>query len=355
PITAVFTVRGCDHQCVTCGASQAAFDRFMPGPHPLRRSPAAIAEAVQTLAALTRAPIFLVGDLRDSGEPYARAVVEALARRPVDNRLVFEFFAPPPDEFLARLEEALPHWGAEFSPESHAEAIRARLGKAQYPNARLEAALAACLRRRCEQLDLFYMIGLPGQTSASVLETVRAIEVLFQRFDRRLSAFITPLGPFIDPGSAGFETPAAHGYRLFARTLAEHRALLEANDWEAMLNYETEWMTRAQIVAVTYAAAEQLNDLKERYGRISPQRAAAVRGRLQAARAIRSQLAAGGPADPETRRALAQAIQAFSEGTLNDKAELFPPAVFWRNFRLGGIVRLLAQEALAVWRGGAGG
>ena len=42
------------------------------------------------------------------------------------------------------------------------------------------------------------------------------------------------------------------GYRIFARTLAEHRALLEEHDWERILNYETEWMTRAEIVDATY-------------------------------------------------------------------------------------------------------
>jgi radical SAM superfamily enzyme YgiQ (UPF0313 family) len=71
---------------------------------------------------------------------------------------------------------------------------------------------------RCEQLDLFYMIGLPGQTRESVEATVDAIGALFERFDRRLSAFVTPMGPFIDPGSHGFAEAAARGYRLRAHT-----------------------------------------------------------------------------------------------------------------------------------------
>ncbi len=355
PITAAFTVRGCERACATCGAAADAFPRFMPGSHPLRRSPAAIADWVRALADLTRAPIFLVGDLRDGGEAYARAVIDALARCRVENRLVFEFFEPPPAEFLSRLDASLARWGAEFSPETHAADIRARVGKAAFSNAQMEAALEACLRLRCEQLDLFYMIGLPGQTVASVLTTTDAIETLFQRFDRRLSAFITPLGPFLDPGSAGFEAPAEHGYRLFARTLKEHCALLETHDWEQMLNYETEWMTRAQIVEATYAAAERLNDLKERYGRITARRAAAVRGRLRAARALRGQLAALGTADAATRRAVLNAVQAFSQGTLNDKAELFPPGAFWQNFRLGGVAGLLLREVAAQWRGAGRG
>jgi radical SAM superfamily enzyme YgiQ (UPF0313 family) len=310
----------------------------MPGHHPLLRSPKAIAEMVCNLAQMTRAPIFFVGDLLDGGEGYAEAVLDELARGPVSNRIVFEFFRPPPREFIERIDRSVRCWGAELSPESHDEAVRARLGKATFTNAAMESAIETMLSLRCEQLDLFYMIGLPGQTVQSVAGTVSDIERLFERFDRRLSAFVTPMGPFIDPGSDGFEDAARHGYVLHARTLAEHRQLLEQRDWESMLNYETRWMTRAQIVDSTYDAAGRLNDLKERHGRITPAVAAGVRGRLHTARAIRADL---------SRTA---AIRAFSEGTINDKAELFPPGAFLRSFRVTGILRLLAREVLAAFR-----
>ncbi len=350
PITAVFTVRGCGRSCVTCGASEEAFRGFMPGMHPLLRSPEAIARQVQDLARLTRAPVFLVGDVNDGGPKYARAAVDALGATGVSNRIVFEFFRPPPRAFVERADARLPHWGAELSPESHHEEVRARLGKASYTNAELEAGIEAVLASRCEALDLFYMIGLPGQSYDHVMRTVDAIEALFRRTDRRLSAFITPMGPFIDPGSVGFERPGEHGYRLRAHTLAEHRALLEQGDWESILNYETDAMTRAEIVSATYDAAERLNELKLRYGRIEPARAAAVARRLTRARALRRRIReTDGRLDPQAHRELLGEIRAYSESTVNDKAELFPPGAFLRNFRLGGILRLLAGEVLRRW------
>jgi hypothetical protein len=185
------------------------------------------------------------------------------------------------------------------------------------------------------------MIGLPGQTHQNVMEMVDAIERLFARFDRRLSAFITPMGPFLDPGSTGFEHAEERGYRLRARTLAEHRTLLEQNDWEAILNYETRWMTRAEIVDATYDAAERLNALKLRHGRINAKTAAGVRERLTRARSLRQKLSQGSP-----DAALDREIHDASEGTVNDKAELFAPAAFLRNFRIGGILRLLGREVV---------
>ena len=147
------------------------------------------------------------------------------------------------------------------------------------------------------------------------------------------------MGPFLDPGSNGFEHAEARGYRLRARTLAEHRALLEQNDWEAILNYETEWMTRAEIVDATYDGAERLNALKLRFGRIGAKTAAGVRERLTRARSLRRKLSQG-----SSDAALDREIREASEGTVNDKAELFAPAAFLRNFRIGGILRLLARE-----------
>ncbi|MEO8378323.1 MAG: TIGR04190 family B12-binding domain/radical SAM domain protein [Acidobacteriota bacterium] len=339
PITAVFTVKGCARGCVTCGASRPAFRRFMPGCFPLIRSPEAIAEQVRQLAEITRAPIFFVGDLRDGGKTYARDVLAALARTPVANRLVFEFFDPPDAALIATIDASVRRWGAELSPESHDESIRAHLGKARFTNARMEEAIELILRSRCEALDLFFMIGLPGQTHSGIMEMVDAIEQLFVRFDRRLSAFITPMGPFLDPGSDGFEQAEARGYRLFAHTLAEHRALLEQNDWQSMLNYETQWMTRAEIVDATYDAAERLNELKHRHGRINAKTAAGVRHRLARARAIRARLAHGSVTAPLSRE-----IRHASEGTVNDKTELFAPGAFLTNFRIGGILRLLVRE-----------
>lgn len=353
PITAVLTVRGCARGCVTCGASSFAFKQFMPAHHPLLRSPEAIATQARSLASITRAPVFLVGDINDGGPTYASAVVAALGRARITNRMVFEFFEPPPTELLRRIDDEIPHWGAELSPESHDEAVRARLGKARYTNAQLEAGIAAMLALRCENLDMFFMVGLPGQSYDNVLKMVDAIERLFQRFDRRLSAYITPMGPFIDPGSEGFELAEALGYRIRAHTLAEHRALLDQNrDWESFLNYSTDLMTRTQIVDATYDGAERLNALKAKYGRIAPAQAAAVAGRMTAARALRTRLAEAGSGalDPATREALMGEIRTFSEATVNDKAELFPPGAFLRNFRIGGILRLLAREAALTLR-----
>ena len=193
--------------------------------------------------------------------------------------------------FLQDIDRSVRHWSMEFSPESHSQEVReAQEGEAGYTTEDMEAMIREAVRLRCSRIDIFFMIGLPAQTAQSVRETVEYCGHLFQLGDKRLSCFISPMGPFIDPGSRGFENPDGFGYRLFARTLEEHRQLLVQPTWERILNYETKWMTRRELVDATYDAAERLNELKIRHGRLSKRRGRGVARAIAEARALRARL-----------------------------------------------------------------
>jgi hypothetical protein len=199
----------------------------------------------------------------------------------------------------------------------------------------------AALALRCHRIDVFFMIGLPAQTGRSVAATIDYCEHLFQLGDQRLSCFISPMGPFADPGSRSFEEPEKFGFHLFAHTLEEHRQLLVQSNWERILNYETKWMTRAQLVDATYDAAQRLNELKMTYGRISRKRGAKVAQAIVEARALRMRIDAEQDTPGEiTSTVLKGEINRFSVSTVCDKRELFWPRRLF-NFRTREIVRIL--------------
>jgi B12-binding domain/radical SAM domain protein len=345
PIAAVFTVKGCAYECVTCGSSHTTCTHLTKRQQPVFRSPASLVANVEAFARLTRGPIALIGDLRMAGSAHASEVLERLRAARLPNEIIFELFTVPPAEFLRQIDRCVPHWSIEFSPESHAQAVRdAQEGEADYTTEAMEEMLQEALRLRCERLDVFFMIGLPGQTLESVRGMVDYCERLFQLGDKRLSCFISPMGPFIDPGSRGFEEPERFGYRLFARTLEEHRRLLVQPTWEHILNYETKWMTRRELVDSTYDAAERLNELKIRYGRVTSRRGRKVAANIAAARALRDRLESllaqgGNPADDP---ALRGEIADFSMSTVCDKRELFWRRG-WSQFRLMKVARILGR------------
>ncbi len=282
PITATFTVRGCAHRCVTCGNSRDACAILSRRPQPIYRSPANLVKNMVDISRISRGPIFLVGDLRQAGAAYACEVLERLRKVRLKNEIVFELFAMPPADYLEAIDHSVRHWSLELSPESHDPSVRRTQDvTVSFTNEEMEAIIHQALALRCTRVDVFFMIGLSGQTRASVMESITWCEHLFQISDARLSCFISPMGPFLDPGSRAFEAPEQFGYHLFARTLEEHRRLLVQPSWKQILSYETEWMSRDAMVAVTYDAAEALNDLKLRYGRIGQAQGEAVAARIR--------------------------------------------------------------------------
>jgi B12-binding domain/radical SAM domain protein len=345
PTTMVLPLKGCAFDCVTCGSSASTCAHLTSRSKPVFRSPSNLAGNLAAIGRFSRGPIVIPGDLLQGGRKYATQVIDEIAAANVTNGICFEFFDVPPVDFLRYIDSRLPDWSFEVSPESHDKVVRhAMEGQAGYENEAMEELLREALKLNCRRIDVFYMIGLPLQTYESVMETVDYCERLFQWGDRRLQCFISPMGPFLDPGSQIFEDPERFGYRKFAHTLEEHRQLLVQPSWEHILNYETKWMTRARLVDATYDAAERLNALKLRYGRISTRQAQAVADGIREARRLRAHLNGGAgdemaPADAEQLRG---EISRFSNSTVCDKRELF-----WQrhmlSFRLPAIMKAAAN------------
>ena len=282
PITAVMTCRGCTQNCVICGGSRYALKKFCDRGEIAYRSPGLIVQDIRKICRYTRAPIFVVGDLRQPGDDYAETILAGLRNMKFDNRVVIELFEPAPESYFKKVAESIRHFNFEISPESHDEAVRKASGKL-YSNHDMEASISAALASGCEKLDIFFMIGVPRQTSDSVMETIEYCDYLMQKYDRRLNAFISPLAPFVDPGSIAYEESEKTGYRIYYRTLEEYRQALLAPSWKHTLSYETQWLTRNEIASSTYEAALRLNRLKRKYGRISEEVFQDVEGRITTA------------------------------------------------------------------------
>ena len=86
--------------------------------------------------------------------------------------------------------------------------------------------------------------------------------------DDNLFIYNAPFAPFVDPGSRVFEEPEKWGYTLRARTLEEHRQLLDNPSWKHVLSYETKWMSRDDVAEISYDAAIVLAQCEHEAGRI---------------------------------------------------------------------------------------
>ena len=291
PITAAFTCRGCTENCVICGGSAAAFRNSYHRGKSAYRTPEAVTRDVREIARFSNGPVFILGDIRQAGEDYAAELLQLLKDNRVKNQIILEIFNPASRDFLQRMGQACPGFCLEISPESHDYEIRKASGR-NYTTEDMEQTFSDALDAGCTRLDVFFMIGVPRQTPQSVMDTVDYCGYLMEkhRGDKRLSLFVAPLSPFLDPGSLGFEQPERHVYHVRFQTLEEHRQALLTPGWKYVLNYETEWMTRQQIVDTTYDALIRLTHLKAKYGVISDELAKAETERMEAAQAMMARI-----------------------------------------------------------------
>jgi len=336
PLTAVFTCRGCTHHCKTCGASVQALKGMEGRTRPAFRDPVLLARDIINVQHHLNAPIFIIGDILQPGKDYAENLLRELRKSKIKNHMVYEFFRPPSAGLVEEIAHATPNFNIQISPESHDEEVRKAFGR-PYSNRSLESFLGEAVRHGAKRIDLFFMTGLPKQNYDSVLDTATYCRHLLEQYgrDKTLFPFISPLAPFLDPGSMVFEEPERFGYRLLFRTLEEHRRALEGPSWKYFLNYETEWMTRDDIVFSTYEGGRRLNALKGELGVISPALAASIDERIRGAEEMMKRIDAivdtmEGEEREDALRRLGIHVREMEKSIVCDKTELEWPTRFLR-------------------------
>lgn len=281
PVTAALTCKGCTKNCTFCGGSAFTSKNFYGRDKIAYRDPELVADDIRQIQGNLKSPTFVLGDLCQDGKEYADRFFKAVKKLNITNQVGLEFFSPPDEDFFKKAHQALPHYSMGASLESHDLKVRKGSGKT-YTNKEVEASIGWALKNGVERFEIYYMTGLSYQTRESVLETVDYCEHLYDKFkgDKRVLMFISPMTPFLDPGSLIYENPEKYGYTIRCKTLEEHRQALLQPSWKYVLNYETKWMTRDEQVKSTYEAMLGINKVKAKYKVIDEKEAERMEQRL---------------------------------------------------------------------------
>ena len=328
PVCASLTCRGCTHDCVTCGGSATAFRKHFGRDRVAFRDPQLLVRDISHIQRYIPGPMFVLNDFLQAGPDYAREFVTGLKTIGMKNPIGFEFFRPPSDDFYDLLSENLPDWSVEISVESHDDGVRAAFGKSHYSMQQIEETIKTALAKGCSRFDLYFMTGIPTQTADSVRETADYIGHLYEVVgnDPRLLCFVSPMAPFLDPGSRVFDDPDAFGYTLRAKTLEEHRQRLVLPSWKHIMNYESDAMTPDEMVDATYDAGLAVNRVKANAGIIDEVTAERTEARiwqaLGAMRRIDGILDGPEPLRAPALWALKEEFERVSQSTVCEKSEL---------------------------------
>jgi radical SAM superfamily enzyme YgiQ (UPF0313 family) len=231
------------------------------------KSPRKLVEDIAFIQRFSRAPIFLLNEIRQGGKEYVDEFLSGLKQLQLKNEIVFELFNHADEAFFKQLHEAIPKYSIELTLETSDENLRRLNGKLPCTNKKIIETVKNALNNGCAKIDIFFMVGIPGQTYQSALDNIDFCEKLHNECenDQRLAYFVAPLSPFLDPGSPAFENPEKYGYKKIYYKFEDFREAMIQPSWKYMLSYETEQMTREEIVKATYHSALRLNEFKLKY------------------------------------------------------------------------------------------
>jgi hypothetical protein len=127
--------------------------------------------------------------------------------------------------------------------------------------------------------------------------------------------------PFLDPGSEIHDSPDKFGYRLFYRGLEDHRKALVSLNWKHRLNFETQWMSRDELVDTSYAAVRKLTLSKQAFGKLPDDFAESIVERIDLTRALlrdidEMQALADGPEKTERMAAIKRRVLEYNQDQL---------------------------------------
>jgi clorobiocin biosynthesis protein CloN6 len=127
----------------------------------------------------------------------------------------------------------------------------------------MEAWIERALNYGVNQIDVWYFIGMGEQDERSAMGSLDYARRLLEVFrGQNVNPMICPMIPFLDPASEFFEHPEKHGYRVFHRSVEEHRRGMERASLLNRINYETKWLSRADLVRVGFRAVRELMEAK---------------------------------------------------------------------------------------------
>jgi clorobiocin/coumermycin A biosynthesis protein CloN6/CouN6 len=261
PYHLIIPQAGCEYNCRWCGGSNYSFRRQLKVRTPVRKSPELLTAELRSLPPRHQVnhTVTMI-DFWHEDESLLKAGLRGLQEAGIGS-VHYSLHQLPPVSRARQLCEGL-RATFELSPDSHDLHIAQAGGRGCYTMEQMEAFIDALLPQ-AYSFEVYFMIGLPYQTTASVMQTVEYCDHLLEKYlGRRVIPFICPLLPFLDPGSIIYEHPEKWGYTLFCHTLEDHRQALLRPSWKQRLNYETRWMSKDDLVRVSYAAVRRLTEIK---------------------------------------------------------------------------------------------
>lgn len=259
---------GCANNCGWCGGSNRAFKRIYKGAaSPVFKDEKTVGREFSSLNGIQEVRnynFYSCGNYNLNGNKYIKYIeqLEDYTFKSVN----YEEYRLVGEDVLRAMVKGNKNVIITLSPESQNQRISKLAGRGHFSMEEMEKWIDKALSIGIAEVDIWFFIGMPEQDEASVYELIEYCKHLLKKFQgSKVVPLICPMMPVLDPGSEFFENPDKHGYRIFYRSLEEHRKGFMHASLINRLNYETKWLTREQIVHLGYKAIREILIQKGKY------------------------------------------------------------------------------------------
>lgn len=256
---------GCKRGCIWCGGNKYFYKKYLScSNHLIYRSKASIFRELDTLKhAKKPVNIYAIGHWHERDD-YLYPLLKKMKSSRV-GRVSFELWNLMPIEKVQKIREyVLPIFIC--TPESSDPVVGRACGRGSYSMEILEKWIKGVSGIQGAEVQVWFMIGLPKQTKASVRRDIDFSKKLLTRYgDKGVTAIVSPMVT-LDPGSIVADYPDKHGFKLFGNSLSDSENLFSAYYWKYRMNYETQWLTREDIFQLSLDAVLEITRTKNDLG-----------------------------------------------------------------------------------------
>ncbi|MHA1250058.1 MAG: cobalamin-dependent protein [Candidatus Helarchaeota archaeon] len=268
PVIPILFSKGCTYNCINCGGSQYA-NKIINNRYCLAKKPAKeVAKEILNISQGFNFPMRIIGDWRICGKRYYNEIFNYLGNAKIDNPVTFEFFTPAPKNYLKRISKNFERVSIEISPESGSERVRMFQGR-PFTNRGIFDMIKNFNLLNEYLFIMWFQTGNALDSEDSLKQTLKFCEKVLDLNPKNIHPFLSPLAPYIDPGSLGFEHPEKYNYKIIRPTLKAQIEGFEQPIWKYYLNYETKYFNVDNIITLTYKYVKLLEEIKFKKGLMS--------------------------------------------------------------------------------------
>lgn len=250
--------RGCMYNCSYCGGGVEGFRAARMGRGLMVRSPERVAEDVETLT--RKYGVRIVNFSHDPeafGSAYYTKLFSELRERGIRVSAYWDSFRIPGREFISEALRAFENIILGISLESVVDEVRFRIGR-MYTIEDLRRAKDYLSDERIG-LDIYWCIGMPGETEETAMKIVEVSADLMREFR---NAYVVPPFPYtMDPNAPMALHPEEYGVKKVYKTFKDYYRATSSLKWVDWVAHETETMSRKLIARTTERVYSALVDM----------------------------------------------------------------------------------------------